>query len=105
MMNPFERFYDTEIMVYEAGENSYTHTCEKTLIGTLICDIQPYSSDTESKIYGLSTQRNYKLFCDKNTLIKNGRYVSFGGMWYMIVSTEEWSFGMTAVIRGAENEC
>lgn len=104
MINPFERFYDTEIAVYESGENSYTQTGEKTLIGNLICDIQPCSSDTESKIYGLSSQISYKIFCDKSDLIKNGRYISFGGKWYMIVSTEEWNFGMTAVIRGTENE-
>ncbi len=105
MINPFNRFYDTEIAVYEQGENSYDKKGEKTLLGNVICDIQPYSDNTESKIYGLDESRSYKLYCDKSDIIKNGRYVFFGGAWYMIVKTEIWSFGMTVVIRGVENEC
>lgn len=105
MINPFNRFYDTEIAVYEQGENSYEKKGEKILLGKVICDIQPYSDDTESKIYGLDESRSYKLYCDKNELMKNGRYVSFGGAWYMIIKTENWSFGMTALMRGVENEC
>ncbi len=104
MMNPFNRFYDTEIAVYEQGENSYSGKGEKTLLGKLICDIQPYSDDTENKIYGLSENRCYKLYCDKNELVKNGRYILFGGMWHRIVKCEIWSFGMTVLMRGVENE-
>ena len=68
MINPFNRFYDTEITVYEQGENSYDKKGEKTLLGNVICDIQPYSDDTESKIYGLDESRSYKLYCDKTDL-------------------------------------
>ena len=32
MINPFERFYDTEIEVYEVGENTYEKKGEKTLL-------------------------------------------------------------------------
>lgn len=104
MINPFKRFYDTEISVYESGEDAYSKKGEKTLLGSVVCDIQPYSDDTENKLYGLSGKRSYKLFCDRNELIKKGRYVSFCGVWYMIVRTEMWSFGMTAVMRSVENE-
>lgn len=104
MINPFNRFYDTQISVYEQEESSYDKRGERNLLGKVICDIQPYNDSTESKLYGLSESRAYKLFCDKNSLIKNGRYVSFGETWYMIVKTENWSFGMTAVMRGVENE-
>jgi len=102
-MNPFNRFYDTEISVYEAEKNTYFEKGHKNFLGTLICDLQPYESETESKIYGLDENRSYKIFCDINDLLENGRYVNFGAQWYMIVSTEKWSMGMTAVMRGVEN--
>lgn len=103
-MNPFKRFYDTEIAVYEKGENSYSKEGEMSFLGKIICDIQPVKSDTEKCIYGLSSQREYKIFCDKNSLIQTGRYVNFGSVQYMIVSTENWNFGMTALMRSVENE-
>ncbi len=103
-MNPFERFYDTEIGIYEKKENSYEKEGELTFIGNIVCDIQPVKSDTQSRVYGLSSERLYKLFCDKNDLIKIGRYVNFGGIWHMIVNTEIWNFGMTALMRSNENE-
>ena len=40
MINPFERFYDTEIEVYEVGENTYEKKGEKTLLGSVVCDIR-----------------------------------------------------------------
>ncbi|MCC8160205.1 MAG: hypothetical protein LIO53_02630 [Oscillospiraceae bacterium] len=104
MMNPFERFYDVEIAVYEQSMGGYNQKGEKTLLGSVVCDVQPYTSDTESRIYGLTENRCYKLYCDKNDFVKNGRCVEFGGAWYMICQTEIWSFGMTAVIRSMENE-
>ena len=45
MINPFERFYDTEIEVYEVGENTYEKKGEKTLLGSVVCDIQPYENE------------------------------------------------------------
>lgn len=100
MMNVFNRFYDTEISVFENGENTYSEKGHKNFLGTLICDLQPYENDTESKIYGLDESRSYKIYCDHTDLIKNGRYVSFGGQWYMITTAEKRSLGMTAVMRG-----
>ena len=39
MINPFERFYDTEIEVYEVGENTYEKKGEKTLLGLSLIHI------------------------------------------------------------------
>lgn len=99
-MNPFNRFYDTEISVYEPLENTYSQKGEKNLLGVLVCDLQPYECDADSKIYGLDENKSYKIFCDLNELLENGRYVNFGGEWYMIVSVKRWSMGMTALMRG-----
>ncbi len=104
MINPFERFYDTSVEVFNGGEVSYEGESEKTYLASVICDIQPLSDDTDRKLYGLSSQRSYKLFCDKNDFIKKGRYIRFGGEWYLITSVMDWSFGMTAVMRGEGNE-
>ena len=69
MINPFERFYDTEIEVYEVGENTYEKKGEKTLLGSVVCDIQPYENELENRIYALTENKKYKVFCDKTDLI------------------------------------
>ena len=89
MINPFERFYDTEIEVYEVGENTYEKKGEKTLLGSVVCDIQPYEK--------------YKVFCDKTDLIKIGRYAKFGDEFFEIIKAECWNFGMTAMMRSEKN--
>ena len=61
MINPFERFYDTEIEVYEVGENTYEKKGEKTLLGSVVCDIQPYENELENRIYGLTENKKYKV--------------------------------------------
>ncbi len=104
MTNPFERFYDTEISVYDTEADSYSEKGKKTLIGTVACDIQPYENGAESTIGTLSENRSYKIFCGRNELIKNGRYIHFAGAWYMIVRTDNWSPGISAVMRSVENE-
>ncbi len=104
MINPFSRFYDTEITVYELKDASYGDSGERELLGSVICDIQPYEGGVRSKPFGLDENRSYKLFCDKNSLLKNGRYIMFAGEWYMIVSLMTWSFGMTAVVRSVDYE-
>ena len=61
MINPFERFYDTEIEAYEVGENTYEKKGEKTLLGSVVCDIQPYENELENRIYGLTENKKYKV--------------------------------------------
>ena len=99
MINPFERFYDTEVGVYEREGGGYSERAKETLLDTLVCDLQPYTADTENKMYGLSTKKAYTIYCDKNDLLKNGRYILFGGEWYMIVSVNERRFGTSELIR------
>lgn len=98
-MNPFNRFYDTEISVYEAEENTYEENGEKNLIGALKCDVQPCGSDVQSKEYGLSGNRAYWIFTDNNDIIKVGRYVLFREEWYRIVRSDNGHLGQSALIR------
>lgn len=100
MIKPFDRFYDTEIEVYGVSENTYEKKGEKTLLGSVVCDIQPYENELENRIYGLTESKKYKIFCDKNEFIKNGRYIKFGSEFFEIIKTESWNFGMVAVMRG-----
>ena len=103
MINPFELFYDTEIEVYEVGENTYEKKGEKTLLGSVVCDIQPYENELENRIYGLTVNKKYKVFCDKTDLIKIGRYAKFGDEFFEIIKAEWWNFGMTAMMRSEKN--
>lgn len=103
MINPFNKFYDTEISVYESEENTYSKKGGKTLLGTFVCDVQPCGGDMESREYGFSENRAYKIFSDKNDIIAVGRYVRFGGGWYRIVRCEKNLFGQDAVMREEED--
>ncbi len=104
MLNPFERFYDTPAEIYSRVDNGYTDGDAKTYLGKIICDLQPYTGNTEDKPYGLSSEKMYKLYADKRDIIKTGNMVKFADCWYRIVDTEEWSLGVTALIRSVENE-
>lgn len=99
MVNPFDRFYDTELPVYEKSGGGYDSEGENTLLGTVVCDVWPIDGDTESKMYSLSEKKSYKLFCNVNDLIKTGRYIVFGGAEYMIVRCDKLRLGMNAVMR------
>lgn len=39
---------------HEVGENTYEKKGEKTLLGSVVCDIQPYENELENRIYGLT---------------------------------------------------
>lgn len=98
-MKEFNRFCDTEISVYSENDGGYDFEGSNELLGSVMCDIQPYDLDTDSNAYGLSDNKAYKLYCEKNDLIKSGRRVILGGIYYRIVRAEEWKLGMSAVIK------
>lgn len=104
MINPFNRFYDTRIDIYTAEKNSYNKKGERTFVTSITADIQPYTDNTEKKPFGLDENRACKMFCDKNSAVKCGAHVLFGGKWYMISAVSEGYFGMSAVIRSCEYE-
>ncbi len=103
MLNPFNRFYDTTVEIYSRVDNGYTDGDAKTYLGKIVCDLQPYTGDTEDKPYGLSSEKMYKLYADRRGIIKTGNMVKFADGWYRIADTEEWSLGVTAVIRSVED--
>lgn len=104
MINPFDRFYDVRLNVFQKGADSYSEKGKMTYMGSVMCDVQPLSEKTEQKMPSLEHGREYKLYCDNNDLIRTGRYISFGGSMYLITGDEHRSLGMTAVMRSVENE-
>ena len=64
---------------------------------------QPYENELENRIYGLTENKKYKVFCDKTDLIKIGRYAKFGDEFFEIIKAECWNFGMTAMMRSEKN--
>ena len=104
MLNPFERFYDTAVEIYSRMDNGYSDGDTKTYLGKIICDLQPYTGDTEDKLYGLSSEKQYKLYADNSAIIKEGNIVKFAEGYYMIVNVKEWRFGTVALIRSVGDE-
>lgn len=98
-MKEFNRFYDREVSVYCEQNSGYDTVGEDTLLGTVICDVQPYDADTQSNIYGLSDNKAYKLYCSENDLIKSGRRVRLNGGLFRIIRVEQWKFGLSAIVK------
>lgn len=99
-MKKFDRFYDTEVSVYSENDGDYDVTDTKSLLGSIMCDVQPYDADTDSNIYGLEENKAYKLYCAENDLIKSGRRIELRGEWFRVVRAEDWKLGMSAIVRG-----
>lgn len=104
MDNVFDRFYDTEAEVYSVQKGDYETGDTKNYLGKVKGDFQPYTSYASDNAYGLSEDRQFKLYSDKYPIIKVGNLILFMGEWYRIVSVKDWSMGMTAVIKGIDNE-
>ena len=51
MINPFERFYDTEIEVYEVGENTYEKKGEKNTFWGVLCVIFSHMKMNSKTVY------------------------------------------------------
>lgn len=100
MMNSvFNIFYDTEAAVYNESEAGYADAGEDTLLGTVMCDLQPFDDDTSREAYGLCDNKAYKLYCDNTDIIKTGRRIELDGEWYIISRVENWKLGLEVIIR------
>jgi len=75
-------FYDKEIDIlglsqgYTDDDGIY-HPGEVIVTTTIPCDVQPYSSDLLYRDYGYNEQVTKRVFCDINSILKSGVYVSY----------------------------
>lgn len=99
MNSPFNRFYNKQADIYEENTSDYDLIGSDELLGSVMCDLQPFDTDTDSLPNGLSENKAYKLYCGKNELIKNGRRVCVNDKQYRIVRAEEWDFGMSVMVK------
>lgn len=104
MTDPFERFYDAKTEVYEREGESYGDKGVMKPLGSLVCDLQPYRADTNEKAYGLENDMVYTLYSDNSDLLGNGRYILFGGEYYLIAGVSPRRLGCTAVLRRTRYE-
>lgn len=88
MMSPFSAWYDVELTVYDLDK--------ETMLGKIVGDVRLIANPLED------VTCVYKLFCDKNDLIKNKRYIEFGDEAYLIAGVETWSMGMVAKLKICE---
>ena len=76
---------------------------KKHFWGVLCAIFSHMKNELENRIYGLTENKKYKVFCDKTDLIKVGRYAKFGDEFYEIIKAECWNFGMTVMMRSEKN--
>lgn len=104
MADVFERFYTVSVPVYEPSEKGYDAPDDDTLLGSVMCDVQPHSGDVASEMYGLSPHLSYKLYCADNDLIRRGRLAEINGLKCRITRADKRKFGIEAAAESVENE-
>lgn len=104
MSNIFDRFYDTTVEIYKLEKGGYEDGDTKTYLGSVTGDLQPHSSYVMDHAYGLSERKEYKFYTDKYPIVRTGNLVLLDNMWYRIVGVYEWSMGLSATIKGIDDE-
>ena len=78
-------FYRTDIRVYRkvlSGAYDVSETVED--ICTVKADVQPYSGALAREEYGLDADKSVKIFCENDSRITEGVYVSVNGVDYIV---------------------
>ncbi len=85
--------YLDDLGIYHAGT--------ETVLKTIPCDIQPYSSELLYRDYGYREQVTKRFFCDLDSDIKNGSAVmDEAGQRYIIKKIIQWDDYMDVMLYG-----
>ncbi|SHH36187.1 hypothetical protein [Clostridium grantii] len=71
----------------------------KTVIDTIECDMQPYSSTLASRDYGLDISCTNRIFANINSNIKQGNFIFYNSNYYLITSTIIWEDYIEAMVN------
>lgn len=102
MLNPFERFYNTEINIVRVKKGSgYSDRGNETTehLGTIICDLQPFNGGLAAKEYGLNTECQYRIFTDHSAYVTEGNHAKIDDKLYKIIYAANWHFGKVAILQ------
>lgn len=101
LQDVFSIFDNTEMDIIELGEyDDYEGTyADDKVIGTVMGDLQPYSSELAQKDYGLSVACQYAFYCPKNDNIKEGIHLTGGGKTYQVVHSLPWDMGLAVLLK------
>lgn len=111
MNDPFDMFYTKTAEIAEINEPNGYSDRQKNIrsLGTIKCDIQPYSGGESSRNEILEAERGLcemfqlRLFSAADERICVGNYVLYKGRYYRIAYTAEWEFGYQALLQERDN--
>ncbi len=86
------------LKITESG--AYKKTKETEVLGSLDCDIQPYSGKLALEEYGYNVECDKKMYYrEKNEGITAGGYIRTGGILYQIQYVTERKLGSMALLK------
>ncbi|SHK42235.1 hypothetical protein [Desulforamulus aeronauticus] len=97
-------FYNKSLSLLTISEGTVDdlgiyHVGIETVLKTIPCDIQPYSSELLYRDYGFREQVTKRVFCNLDSDIKNGSIViDEAGQRYMVKKIIEWDDYMDVML-------
>ncbi len=97
----FDWFLNDKAEVLRITESgAYKKTKETEVLGSLDCDIQPYSGKLATEEYGYNVECDKKMYYQgKNEGITAGGYIKTGGILYQIQYVTERKLGSMALLK------
>lgn len=97
-------FYNKNLSLLAISEGTVDdlgiyHSGEETVLKSIPCDIQPFSSELLYKEYGYREQVTKRVFCDLDSDIKNGSIVmDEAGQRFMVKKIISWDDYMDVML-------
>ncbi|OCZ52195.1 hypothetical protein [Dehalobacter sp. TeCB1] len=97
-------FYDKKLDIITTGQGyvddyGIPHKGEETVLKSISCDIQPYSSELMYREYGYQEQVIKRVFCDIDPDIKKGMIaIDANGKRFKIVKIIDWDDYMEVML-------
>ncbi len=90
-------FYDTKIDILYTGngykdEYGIWHDGELVSIKNIDCDIQPITKEISMKVFGISENVKYRIFCNVVDSIDIGTIIQYNNKLYRVISLLEWDY-------------
>lgn len=97
----FERMYSDTAELYVLSESSsYEAEARLESAGEIAADVQPCGGSVEERDYGLTSERDAKMYCKEHEAVKPGNFVKTGGTLYRIERADRRKLGLTVYLKG-----
>ncbi len=97
----FEPMYGDKTELYTLAEgSSYSSEARLESAGEIAADVQPCGGSVEERDYGLTAERDARMYCDEHEALAPGNFVRTGGVLYRIERVDKRELGVTVYLKG-----